>query len=152
MRLSIKERCLMLSKSLRRSHSKLMTRLRGLISTHHPTSLTKSDIAQMLGITEGELDDVEDKIRKSHQKKQDFINFLDLAKRGNLSPDQMKAYRLMEKNYANTGSLTESMIEAMDLFREHFAAGQITLMEKAIKALDLSAFLTILSTGMAKAF
>ena len=110
-------------------------------------SLTKSDIAEMVGLSLEEVEAIHQKQKPVKKLKE----FLDLGNRNGLPMDLQKSFRYMEKSYTRTGSLTESMTEAMELFQEFFSGEEVSLLQKAIKALDLSVFLTILSGGMKKA-
>jgi hypothetical protein len=109
--------------------------------------LTKDDIAAMTGLSIGEIKQLE----KNQRPKRKLKEFLDLAKRDALPIELQKSFQYMEKSFGRTGSLTESMTEAVDLFQEHFSHDELSLLQKCIKALDLSAFLKILSCGMQKA-
>ena len=110
-------------------------------------SLTKDDIVQITGLSMEEVNQLE----KSQCRKGKLKDFLDLAKRDALPHELRNSFRYMEKSFGRTGSLTESMTEAVDLFQEHFSQDELSLLQKCIKALDLSAFLKILSCGMQKA-
>jgi len=62
--------------------------------------------------------------------------------------DMGKAQNVVRKFFKTTGSLSEAMAQAFDLFRETFTPEEKGLVEKAMNALDLSLFLSLLTNAL----
>jgi hypothetical protein len=109
-------------------------------------SLTAEDVAAMTGFDSEELACLHSTRQTRPVKK--LTAYLDLAKREGLRKDEAIAFRYLEKTFSKTQNLTETMNEAMETFDDCFSPDERSLLGKAIKALDLSLFIQLLSGVM----
>jgi hypothetical protein len=58
------------------------------------------------------------------------------------------SYRAVNKFYKATGSVREAMERALTLFSDHCSDEESSLLQRAIKSLDVPAFLTVLASCM----
>jgi hypothetical protein len=110
--------------------------------------LTKDDIVAMTGLSVPEIDQLQ---KKADDKKRENLKELTKLAKGKMSDEMRKSYNYLQKSYERTGSLTESMKEALKLFEDYFQEVDIDRMNANILALDVSGFLKIFSGGMKRA-
>lgn len=114
-------------------------------------SLAKSEIADIVGLPESDLDQPRKPSLKASLQRASLASLTDLsqfAKRH--GEDCERAFRMLEKKYQSAGTLTEAMRDAADLFSNVFTADENSLLDKAIQCLDVPLFLRLMAAAVGR--